>query len=473
MNRNGFLIALSGLFLLTSCATTSIDTAGTGKHSVILFLGDGMGVTTVTAARIYAGQAAGNFGEEYVLPFETFPNVALVKTYNTDSQVPDSAGTMSAIVTGEKTRVGVLSIGASVQHGDCAAALENELPSLLEQAEDSGFATGVVSTARITHATPAATYAHSPHRDWESNENLPAEAVREGCRDIARQLVEFDHGDGIDVVLGGGRAEFLPTTQADPEYPDTTGDRTDNVNLVERWLAGGDALAAPRRYVWNRDQFNALKVDDSQVLGLFERSHMQFDADRAADPAGEPSLAEMTAFAIRKLQRSDKGYFLMVEGGRIDHGHHFGNAYRALSDTTAFADAVATAMSLTNERDTLILVTADHSHTMTMGGYPRRGNPILGKVVTATGEVMKDTGGRPFTTLAYANGGGYKADIEDLTDIDTEAANYRQVAAVPLSLETHGGEDVAAYARGPNADSLRGVIEQNALYTILRDSLLR
>ena len=65
------------------------------------------------------------------------------------------------------------------------------------------------------------------------------------------------------------------------------------------------------------------------------------------------------------------------------------------------------------------------------------------------------------------------AEIEDLTDVDTEASNYRQAAAVPLDLETHGGEDVAAYARGPNADKLRGVIEQNALYAILRDSLLR
>ena len=473
MNYKGFLVALSCILLLTSCATTAVPASDTGKRNVILFLGDGMGITTITAARIYMGQAAGGTGEEYVLPFETFPNVALVKTYNTDSQVPDSAGTMSAIVTGEKTRVGVISIGAAAAHGDCAAALQHELPSLLEQAEDSGFATGVISTAKITHATPAATYAHSPNRDWESNENLPADAVSEGCRDIARQLVEFDHGDGIEVALGGGRAEFLPNAVADPEYPDTTGDRTDDANLVEQWLAGGDELAAERFYVWNQDQFNSLKVDDSQVLGLFERSHMQFDADRADDPAGEPSLAEMTAFAIRKLQRSEKGYFLMVEGGRIDHGHHFGNAYRALTDTSAFADAVAAAMLLTSEQDTLILVTADHSHTMTIGGYPRRGNPILGTVVTATGETMKDAGGRPFTTLAYANGGGYSAEIQDLTDVDTEASNYRQAAAVPLPLETHGGEDVAAYARGPNADKLRGVIEQNELYGILRDSLLR
>ena len=145
MNYKGFLVALSCISLLTSCATTAVTATDTGKHNVILFLGDGMGITTITAARIYMGQAAGGTGEEYVLPFETFSNVALVKTYNTDSQVPDSAGTMSAIVTGEKTRVGVISIGAEAAHSDCAAALEHELPSLLEQAEDAGFATGIVS----------------------------------------------------------------------------------------------------------------------------------------------------------------------------------------------------------------------------------------------------------------------------------------------------------------------------------------
>ena len=129
---------------------------------MILFLGDGMGVSTVTAARIFAGQQQGGSGEEYVLPFETFPNVALVKTYNTDSQVADSAGTMSAIMTGEKTRIGVIGVAASVPQNDCASALQNALPTLLEDAEDEGLATGIISTARITHATPAATYAHSP-----------------------------------------------------------------------------------------------------------------------------------------------------------------------------------------------------------------------------------------------------------------------------------------------------------------------
>jgi len=438
-------------------------------RNVILFLGDGMGVSTVTAARILAGQRQGKSGEAHDLAFEQFPNVALIKTYNTDAQVADSAGTMSAIVTGEKTRIGHISVGAGVAHNDCAAALAGSLPTLLEQAEDQGLATGIVSTARITHATPAATYAHVPNRDWESDSELPEAAAAAGCRDIARQLLEFAHGDGIEVVLGGGRAPFLPADSADPEYADVTGNRSDGRNLIAEWQAD----RPDGRYVWNLDGFQTLSpADPGPVLGLFEPSHLQFEADRTGDPGGEPTLADMTAFAVDKLASRGNGYFLMVEGGRIDHAHHGGNAHRALVDTLAFSDAVAAALARTDPDDTLILVTADHSHTMTISGYPRRGNPILGKVETPLGELARDTAGRPYTTLGYANGPGYRETLPDLTDVDTEALNFRQPAAIPLASETHGGEDVAAYANGPGADAVRGVMEQNRLYHVMQRVLL-
>ncbi|MEQ8783448.1 MAG: alkaline phosphatase [Roseibium album] len=438
-----------------------------GKRNVILFLGDGMGVSTVTAARIFAGQQSGQSGEENSLSFERFPNLALIKTYNTDAQVSDSAGTMSAIMTGQKTRIGHISVSAEVPADDCAAALAYPLATLLEQAEDAGFATGVISTARITHATPAATYAHVPNRNWESNSQLPPEAAE--CRDIARQLLEFDHGDGIEVVLGGGRAPFLPADTVDPEYPEVTGIRSDGRDLTREW----SARRAGARYVWNRDGFDALSPrDPAPVLGLFEPSHMKFEADRGADPAGEPSLAEMTEFAIRKLDGNRKGFFLMVEAGRIDHAHHGSNAYRALMDTVALSEAVEVALQATDHAHTLILVTADHSHTLTISGYPRRGNPILGKVVTPQGGPGVDSAGRPYTTLGYANGPGYLEPLPDLTDVDTTDPNYRQLGTFPLQNETHGGEDVAAYATGPGAQSLRGVMEQNQIYDVMRRALM-
>ena len=437
-------------------------------RNVILFVGDGMGVSTVTAARILAGQLAGGPGEEHSLSFERFGHVALVKTYNTDMQVPDSAGTMTAMVTGEKTRSGVLSVGASVERGDCAGGLESELTTLLEEAEAAGYATGVVSTATITHATPGAAYAHTPDRNWEHDAAMPEEALEAGCVDIARQLVEFPGGDGVDVILGGGRAHFLPREQADPEYAGSTGRRADGRNLVAQWQQGGEN----RDYVWNRSQFEALDpAPGRQVLGLFEPSHMQFEADRIAAGEGEPSLAEMTAFAIEALAGNPRGFFLISEAGRIDHAHHFSNAYRALTDTIALDAAVAAALHATDPANTLILVTADHSHTFTIGGYPRRGNPILGKVESAPGELSLDADKLPYTTLGYANGPGFREEPPDLTGIDTEAPDFQQVAAVNLPVETHAGEDVAAYAHGLGASKLGGVIEQNEIYQVMYDAL--
>ena len=203
--------------------------------NVIIFLGDGMSLTTVAAARIFEGQRKGGSGEENRLAWETFPATALSKTYNTDSQTPDSAGTMSAIATGVKTRAGVLSIGQTAQRKDCAGALAAPALTLWELASSSGMATGVVTTARVTHATPGATFTHTPERNWENDSDLPDQAVREGCIDIARQLVETPFGRGFDVLMGGGRKNFMPVTQRDPEEDDKVGERLDGRDLIADW----------------------------------------------------------------------------------------------------------------------------------------------------------------------------------------------------------------------------------------------
>jgi alkaline phosphatase len=465
--RSGLRSAVELLCLLTLLLAAPVQ-----AKNVILFLGDGMGISTVTAARIYAGQITGATGEEYSLSFETFPNLALIKTYNSDAQVPDSAGTITALLTGEKTRIGVLGINSNVPRDDCVAALENTLPSIAEIAEDAGLATGIVSTARVTHATPAGLYAHTPNRNWEDSATTPVEAQTQGCRDIARQMIEMPNGDGLDVILGGGRAQFLPNDEDDPEYPFRTGKRDDGRNLVEEWLAAD----ASREYVWNGEGFARLAARKgqikAQVMGLFEPSHMQFDTDRPQDLGKEPSIRAMTEFAVRQLEMKNKGYFLLVEAGRIDHAHHFSNAHRALQDTVALADAVQWALNNVNLLETLILVTADHSHTMTISGYPRRGNPILGKVEMEPGSSIPDATGKPYTTLTYANGPGYRKVQPDLSTIDTTAADYQQLGAVPLAIETHSGEDVAAFAIGKNAGQVRGVMEQNKLYNVMHRALL-
>lgn len=466
--------------------------AGSARN-IILFLGDGMSLTTITAARIFEGQRNGASGEEHRLAFEEFPYTALSRTYEVDAQTPESAGTMSAIMTGIKTRFGVVGVTQNVRRGDCASSQGQAALSALELASAAGLATGIVTTTSITHATPAATYAHTPDRDWEFDSAMPDKARAAGCIDIARQFVEHAAHGQIDVAFGGGRRGFLPATMADPEYPQQHGKRSDDRDLIAQWNRIPDA-----RFVWNATQFAALDpARPGPVLGLFEPEHLHYMHDRAADGAGEPTLAEMTAKAIALLKRDHDGFFLMIEGGRIDHAHHRGNAYRALEETVAFSDAVRAAATATDADDTLILVTADHSHTLTMAGYPKRGNPILGKVrgfdedEPSAASLRRDGAGQSYTTLGYANGPGHLAASNrqpagtkrfphapahhdaaavqrpDLDDVDTTEPDYLQESAVPMKDETHGGEDVVVFARGPGAEGVHGSFEQNVLFHLM------
>lgn len=453
--------------------------------NVILFVGDGMGVSTVTAARILEGQNKGGAGEENSLSFDQFRHSALVKTYSVNQQTSDSAPTATAMVTGDKTNDGAISVGPEVERSESNSAniAPFILETILEQAEARGLATGVVSTARITHATPAVNYAHIPNRDWERAGQLPAGAT---VLDIAAQLIQRQKkGDGIEVVLGGGRQMFLPTTLADPEYSTQTGRRTDGRNLPLEWTAAQPKSA----YVWNKTAFDSIDASKvKKLLGLFEPSHMQYESDRSNDGAGEPSLTDMTRKAIQMLSKNRKGFYMMVEAGRIDHGHHAGNAFRALTDTVELSNAVRAAMQMTDPRDTLILVTADHSHVFTIAGYPERGNPILGLVKTpGSADFSRDFRGFPYTTVSYANGPGYASlatggDIRsvlpvtpgrvvDLTSIDTMDEGFHQESLVGLSSETHAGEDVALYARGPRSSLVSGTMEQNEIYHVMRAAL--
>ncbi len=458
--------------------------------NVILFVGDGMGISTITAARIFEGQTKGIDGEGNQLAFEKLPYVALSKTYSANQQTADSAPTMTAIVTGVKTNDGILSLNQSAvgDEEDNAKVLAAKLVTILELAEKHGLSTGVVSTARLTHATPAATYAHTSSRDWEDNHQVP---VGSQVKDIAAQLIdnfaEKPSGNGLEVALGGGRTNFLPNTLNDPEYPSITGRRTDGRNLVEEFKQKFNA-----QYVWNSVQFKAIDPKKTQrLLGLFEPSHMQYEYDRGKDMAGEPSLTDMTDKAIDILAQNKKGYFLMVEAGRIDHAHHAGNAYRALSDTVELSNAVKRALEKVDLENTLVIVTADHSHTFTIAGYPARGNPILGKVVNpGTADFAKASDGNPYTTLSYGNGAGFHEDhtienkidpepplmprsgrVKDLTSIDTTNPNYHQEATVPLKSETHGAEDVAVFSGGPKAHLLQGVYEQSYIFYVMKDAL--
>jgi len=467
--------------------------------NIILFLGDGMGVSTVTAARIHEGQLNGMLGEENNLSFDAFPFTALMKTYNVDAQTPDSAGTMTAIMTGVKTNAGVIGVDEKARKGNCLSIKGHELITALELAELKGKSTGIVTTTSITHATPAATYAKTPDRYWENISDMPTHAITQGCEDIASQLIYFedrlkakfpqsDQINGIEVAMGGGRKHFLPT-EANTNHLDATatveGERTDGRNLIRQWqdkYPNGE-------YVFDQSGFDSIDpLKTKKLLALFNQGHMQYEVHRHQNKAGEPSLKEMTTKAISILSQNTQGYFLMVESGRIDHAHHAGSAHNALHDTIAFSDAIQAATQSVDLTDTLILVTADHSHVFTLSGYPKRGNPILGKVVSVGSDkpaLAKD--GLPYTTLGYANGRGFQylgnetnadasydlainAGRKNLSQIDTTAPGYHQEALVPLSSETHGGEDVVLYGLGQGADYVMGTEEQNIVFHIMNQA---
>ncbi|XP_037572153.2 alkaline phosphatase, tissue-nonspecific isozyme [Dermacentor silvarum] len=160
---------------------------------VVLFLGDGMGVSTVTAARIYKGQILKNHsGEETVLSWEKFPYVSLSKTYGLDTQTSDSANSATAYLCGVKANIGTVGVDSTVKGGQCHNDTTAYVDSIMKWAQEAGMWTGIVTTSTVTDASPAAAYAHSGYREWQHY-------VPKGCNasDIAKQLIYDSPGNGM------------------------------------------------------------------------------------------------------------------------------------------------------------------------------------------------------------------------------------------------------------------------------------
>ncbi|MEO1006964.1 MAG: alkaline phosphatase [Planctomycetota bacterium] len=492
---------LLGAALCGACAPAtrvqpSLSPADGTTRNVILFVGDGMGVSTVTATRIYS------VGVDGELAMDRMPFTALSRTHTADYIVPDSSGTMSTMMTGEPCNSGVVGFLADTERGDFNGDGDGLRPwTVAELAKQAGMKVGIVSTARATHATPAACYAHANERNDEDGialQSLPTDASYN-----ARLA------DGLDILMGGGRRHFIDRAITDEEG--SHGRRIDGRDLRQEFRDAGYT------YIWNDTQHDALTPGDLPVLGLFERSHMEWEWDRGSDAGGEPSIVDMTTKSIELLNAAsagrDRGYFLMVESGRIDHAHHLTNAFRGLHDTEAFDKAVAAAIEAVDLRDTLIIVTADHSHVFNIGGYPLRPKSELGyELIESTPEYdtasadprsfifdvaygqgdgfvsdRTDANGIPYTTLGYLNGpGGLRRGEEarpdprsdDFPGIDGVTVpsgptdpDYLQEAGIPLSSETHSGEDVAIYAIGRGAGAFRGTVRNAYIAEVMRNAL--
>jgi len=468
MKKRWLMVPLLASLALAGCGGSG---SGDAPKNVIFFLGDGMGLTTQTAARIY------KVGEDGELTMDTLPETAFVRTYSNNAQVTDSAPSMAAYMTGVKMNNEVISMTPETAAFDpatgrdylsgtdsaCPATNGRAVATLLELAKAAGWGTGAVTTTRITHATPAATFAHVCHRDAENT--IAAQAVPGGAG-YNRAL-----GDGVDVLLGGGRQFFLPTSAG--------GKRSDNRDLTAELKAQGYT------YVKNKAEFDAAAAGStSKLVGLFTSSHMSYDIDR--DPALEPSLADMTGKAIDILARNRNGFFLMIEGGRIDHALHETTARKALQDTVAFDNAIKAAIDRMKALDpelqnTLIVVTADHDHTLVLNGYAARtgattaSNPgVLGLLRNfVSGALGADSGGNPFTIIGFGNGESRPAARTALTDAQVADKSYHQEAAIPMPAggETHGGTDVFLGAIGRGADAFTGVINNTQVFNLIRTSV--
>lgn len=448
--------------------------ANNTAKNVVFFLGDGMGPVTTTAARIY------KYKEEGSLAMDTMPYAARVKTFSLDAQTTDSAPSMAAYMTGVKQRNEVVSMDGNTyaqayrpgaDSGTGVASAVNKcpasgngaaVPTLLELAIAQGRATGAVTTARLTHATPAATYAHVCHRDAEY--------------DISRQAVPGGAGynaalgNGVDVLLGGISSYWRPYDA------NSKRGRPDGRDLVAELQAKG--------YTFVNDQSSlaaAPVVAGTRLIGLFDQAmsqgHMSYEADR--NPAAEPSLAQMAVKAVDVLSKNDKGFFLMVEGGRIDHALHGTNAYRALTDTIAFDDAIKAVIERVKQFDpnleqTLIVVTADHDHTIAFNGYGKRGTDILGLNVSyATGQPSTDANGVNYTTLVFGNGSNRVSTRANLDQSVVTAKDYLQEVVVRTGSpgsETHGGGDVKLHAVGVGAQSFKGTIDNTRVFSLIRSA---
>lgn len=337
---------------------------------MILFLGDGMSVHTIAATRAFMGDT------NKQVSFEKFPYLGLSKTYAVNERTPDSANTATAYLTGVKANYGTIGVNAQVQRKDCLAATNSSThtESIAKWAQDAGKWAGLVTTARVTHASPAGVYAHVADRNWEHDGMITKDKCsNELNTDIARQLLEWPVGRDLRVVLGGGRSYFRDQSLHDEEG--ILGLRQDGRDLIKEWQQDKQQQAAEAKYVWSRK--GLLDVDLSRtdyLLGLFAVSHCTYHGDRIRThhEYAEPSLSEMTEAAIKLLSRNEQGYFLFVESGRIDMAHHATQAHKAMEETQEFANTIELARKLTSEEDTLIVVTSDHSHTMTINGYPVR-----------------------------------------------------------------------------------------------------
>jgi alkaline phosphatase len=383
--------------------------------NVILLIGDGMGFPQLTLARIDKSNENISEYSSVELFMDGMEQTGYVSTSSANAFVTDSAPAATAMATGQKTNNGVISQDATAIQGKNDG---RNLTTIVEMAEKAGLSTGLITTTRITHATPAAFYAHVDNRDNES--------------EIADQLLISK----VDVILGGGLQYFIGKNDTDPTGKE--GKRNDDRNLLTEFQY------KDYDFVHNGSAFQKVDANKTEkLLGLFESSHMQYELERQASNEADPSLANMTEKAIAILSKNPKGFFLMVEGGRIDHAGHERNLSKIVADTLAFDDAVKVALDFASlENSTLVIVTADHE----CGGLVLQPENLT---VYESGSIS------PIFASGTTRVSGPRYDF--ITE--TEEA-------------THTAVDVPVMASGPGAEKVsHGKLDNTQIFEIMKEAL--
>ncbi|WP_256078170.1 alkaline phosphatase [Massilia sp. YIM B04103] len=484
--------AAMGLAALTAgCASTQPQSAQ-GPKNILLFVADGMGINTMTAARIFA------VGEEGQLALDALPEAAYVKTYSANMQASDGAAAMSAYLSGEKTANGVLAMS------DCGTPQARPVPTLLELAKQRGLAAGIVSNGSVTDAFSAAGYFHhcpSSLRPAASATGSQARAASASASDGA--VVQRAHpaseqmtaqvwpmaeqaqlaaaalvpggagynaalGSGLDVVLGGGAREFRQ--------------RADGRDLLSEMRARGYAQPT------NPAELNALKPAAGQrLLGLFADEALA--TDTARDASRQPSLAQMTQRAIAGLSSNGKGFLLVVGNRHIEKALADSSARTALEEVQALDQALQAAIDDMQRRDpglknTLIVATSTHDSTLVLNGYSRRTGKttaqepgVLGLLKRyGDGKPGKDLDGASYTIIGFGSGGkrvqGPRSSGPALDDATVSASGYAQEAVVRTApgSATPGGTDVWLGAIGARAEDFRGTIDNTRVFNLIRNA---
>ena len=416
--------------------------------NVIFLLGDGMGTQEITAARYYQG--VHNKLNVDRMPFTGFDTTWSVKPAAAPPYLPDydpdSASTGSAWATGQKTLDERISQGPS----SGIAVPGKNLKTVLEIAQKRGMKVGDVSTAEITDATPAVLASHISLRGCQGPADMAACPLETkgagGLGSIAEQ--EVDHK--VDVLLGGGRNRFTATIGSGPDAGKT---------VVQ------SAQAKGYRYVTNADELSTVPNGHKPVLGLFNSGNMSLEWTGPAASTGkgnapvactegqrlpgEPSLAAMTQRAIDLLDDDNhKGFFLQVEGASIDKQDHATNACGQIGETIAFDRAIGVALDYQKHHpDTLVVVTADHSHTSQIVGEDAAGSGL--PTGYSTNLLSKDG-----QTLSLTYG----------------TAGYGGPGAAPVAAppsQQHTGAVVPVWASGPGGLAVLGTNDHTDLFRTL------